>query len=207
MLPAMRLSLRPHAPATLGRAAQSVVLVLTVLLASTATGCAADADPHRPLSGSPTAAAPDRRTAAAAPALWSCAAACVRWRPVLNELDAHRALAYATGRPRLLRRVYVPGARIAARDRRMLTAWTARNATVSGVRLRVLDARRLPHGAARPGRRGNPSVRLHVVDQLEPAVAHLHRGAVRVPLPRDLPTSRVIVLQLGPTGWRIASAR
>jgi hypothetical protein len=197
----MRLGLRTRAPAAWCRAVAWAAVVATI-----ATGCAAGREVPRPAletvsAGLDTAGADDP-----AVARWSCAAACVRWRPVLDELDAHRRRAYATGRPRLLHRVYVPGSGVLARDRRMLTAWTARTAGVSGVRLRVLHVRRLPAGRRWPAARGT-SVRLRVVDQLAPATVHLYRGAGRIPLPRDLPTSRVIVLRHGPTGWRIAAVR
>jgi hypothetical protein len=128
---------------------------------------------------------------------WDCAAACRRWRPVLDRLDAHRARAYATGRTRLLTRVYLPRSRVLATDRRMLGAWTGRGAAVSGARLRVLDVSRLPS----PGR----SVRLRVVDRLAPATARLG-GGERIALPLDQPTEHLIVLRRTVDGWRIASA-
>jgi hypothetical protein len=127
---------------------------------------------------------------------WDCAAACRRWRAVLDRLDAHRARAYATGRTRLLNRVYLPRSRVLATDRRMLGAWTRRGAAVSGARLRVLDVSRLPS----PGR----SVRLRVVDRLAPATARL--DGERIALPHDQPTEHLIELRRTPVGWRIASS-
>jgi hypothetical protein len=123
--------------------------------------------------------------------------ACRRWRPVLDQLDAHRARAYASGRPGLLLRVYLRGTRVLASDRRMLTSWTRRGAVVSGARLQVLEVCRLTS----PGR----SVRLRVVDRLAPATALLDSGE-RIRLPRDEPTERMIVLRRTPEGWRIASS-
>lgn len=128
---------------------------------------------------------------------WTCAAACRRWRPVLDRLDARRAVAYRAGRPGLLRRVYAPRSKVLAHDRRLLRDWMRRVASVSGVRLRVLDVSRLPSS----GR----SVRLRVVDRLSPATARLRDGR-RVALPRDQPTEHVIVLRPTSTGWRIASS-
>lgn len=168
------------------------------LVAGLAAGCAADGRSSAVQATVVVGSGADAEPAPAA-ARWSCAPACVRWRPVLDRLDANRTQAYATGRPQLLRRVYVPGSRVLFRDRQMLSAWTSRNATVSGVRLRVLDVRRL--------RSVGPSVRLRVVDRMTPATAHLHPGVGRVALPRDLPTRRVIVLRAGPQGWRIAASR
>jgi hypothetical protein len=115
---------------------------------------------------------------------------------VLDRLDAHRARAYATGRTRLLNRVYLPRSRVLATDRRMLGAWTRRGAAVSGARLRVLDVSRLPS----PGR----SVRLRVVDRLAPATARL--DGERIALPHDQPTEHLIELRRTPVGWRIASS-
>ena len=117
---------------------------------------------------------------------------------MLDRLDAHRARAYATGRPRLLLRVYLPRSRVLARDRHMILAWTRRGAAVEGVRLRVLDVSRLPS----PGR----SVRLRVVDRLSPATARLASGEW-IALPHDQPTEHVIVLRRTSDGWRIAASR
>lgn len=128
---------------------------------------------------------------------WSCGADCRRWRSVLHRLDAHRTRAYASGRARLLLRVYLPASQVLARDRRMLRAWTRRGAAVSGVRLRVLDVSRLPS----QGR----SVRLRVVDRLAPVTARLGNGE-RVGLPRDQPTEHLIVLRRTSDGWRITSS-
>lgn len=163
-----------------------------------AAGCVPDTRRAEPTPAAAQRQAGAERMAPPA-AVWSCTAACLRWRPVLDRLDAHRARAYATGRARLLRRVYVPGSRVLARDRQMLRAWTRRAVTVSGARLRVLDVDRLASDG--------PSVRLRVVDQLGRATARVRDGEERVALPHDLPTDRVIVLRYGVHGWRIAASR
>jgi len=156
----------------------------------------AAAPPAAPVG--PPLAAPGELPALPAESRWICAGSCLRWRAVLASLDRHRLRAYAKGRPQLLRRVYVPGSQIIRRDRRMLTAWIRRDATVSGVRLRVLYVRRLASAGA--------AVRLRVVDRMAPATAVLPGGR-RVALPRDLPTARMLVLTRAGGRWRIAASR
>nr|CAA9363081.1 MAG: hypothetical protein AVDCRST_MAG46-3471 [uncultured Nocardioidaceae bacterium] len=187
---------------TRARAVSSCVAFLASLVLGS---CASDATPEgaRPatppvgdvlevLPEAPTGDAAPRRTG------WTCTAVCQRWRPVLDRLDGHRTRAYASGRPRQLRRVYAPGSRVLAHDLRMLRAWTRRGATVSGVRLRVLAATR------QDGSSG--VVRLGVVDRLLDATARLADGAT-VPLPHDRVTERVVVLRRVRGQWRIAGSR
>lgn len=172
--------------------------VVAWAVAAVLGGCVSDAAPARPLQAGP------RQAVAALPAPdvpergWTCTVACSRWSPVLDRLDVHRARAYATGRPHPLHRVYVRGSRVLAHDRRMLRAWIRRDATVTGVRLRVLHVRRLPTKGA--------DVRLRVVDQLTHGAATLP-GGNRMPLPRDRPTAHVVVLRRTTVGWRIAAIR
>jgi len=164
-----------------------------------ALACSACAAPDRQRPAAPSNGSGVAVSAVSEPpeAEWACSADCWRWRPVLDRLDAHRARAYATGRPRLLLRVYLPRSRVLASDRRMLSAWTTRGATVAGARLRVLAVSRLRS----PGR----SVRLRVVDRLAPATARLRRGE-RIELPHDQATEHLVVLRRTPDGWRIASS-
>jgi hypothetical protein len=174
--------------------------VLAALLLVGACGTVERADvvaPRAAPAGQPAGAV----EVAAAPesAGWTCPGPCRRWRGVLHGLDRHRTRAYAQGDPALLSRVYLPGTRVLAADRRMLAAWIDRGATVSGVRLRVLRADRL-------GRTVGAGARLRVVDRLGPAVAHLPDGRQRA-LPRDRPTERVVVLVRTRHGWRIAASR
>jgi hypothetical protein len=172
---------------------------MACVLAAVLCACASDAAPAARGGGTdPAGAGATLPAPVASERAWTCAGACVRWRPVLDRLDSHRARAYATARPRALRRVYVPGSRVLVRDRRMLRAWARRDATVAGVRLRVLHVRRLPSTGA--------DVRLRVADRLGRATAALSDGR-GVALPRDRPTAHVVVLRRTGAGWRIAATR
>jgi hypothetical protein len=119
------------------------------------------------------------------------------WVAVLGQLDRRRELAYALGEPRRLRSVYVADSAVLRHDVAMLRAYRERGVSLSGVRLRVLDADLM-------GRNG-PYVRLRVVDRLQRPTAHTRHGSIR--LPRDAPTDRVIVLRDLADGWRIAAVR
>jgi hypothetical protein len=119
------------------------------------------------------------------------------WPAVLDRLDRRRELAYASEDPTLLRAIYVSGSPVLRHDLAMLRAYAERGVRLTGVRLRILDARLL-------GRFGR-CVRLRVVDRLERPMAHGAEGAV--PLPRDRATSRVMVLRGVASGWRIAAVR
>jgi hypothetical protein len=156
-------------------------------------------------AASPPAAPPsDRTTRAIAAGEWGSRVATMRartpgpdWPAVLDRLDRRRELAYASEDPTLLRTLYVSGSPVLRHDLAMLRAYAERGVRLTGVRLRSLDARLV-------GRSG-PYVRLRVVDRLERPMAHGAGGAVR--LPRDRPTSRVIVLRDLAGGWRIAAVR
>lgn len=112
---------------------------------------------------------------------------------VLRDWDARRAAAWASGDPARLAVLYVPGSRTGRVDRAMLAAYADRGLRVTGLRMRLLAVEVL---AADPGR-----LRLRVTDRLARAVA---RGpGTRVRLPRDRPTTRVVVLCRGPGGWRV----
>lgn len=120
-----------------------------------------------------------------------------KWIAILGQLDRRRELAYALGDPGRLRSVYVADSPVLRHDIAMLRAYRERGVSLTGVRLRVLDADLM-------GRDG-PYVRLRVVDRLQRPTAHTRRGSIR--LPRDEPTDRVIVLRDIAEGWRIAAVR
>jgi hypothetical protein len=120
-----------------------------------------------------------------------------KWIAILGRLDRRRELAYALGEPRRLRSVYVADSAVLRHDVAMLRAYRERGVSLTGVRLRVLDADLM-------GRDG-PYVRLRVVDRLQRPTAHTGHGSIR--LPRDAPTDRVIVLRDLADGWRIAAVR
>ncbi len=119
------------------------------------------------------------------------------WRHVLGRLDAIRSRAWLHQAPQLLRRVYVPGARVLRLDRAMLVGYQQRGLRVRGVHLTFESVRVRSRS---PGR-----VRLDVVDTLGPMTA-LGRGG-RQALPRDNPSRHVVVLARGAAGWRIAGIR
>jgi hypothetical protein len=120
-----------------------------------------------------------------------------KWVAILGQLDRRRELAYALGDPRRLRSVYVADSPVLRHDVAMLRAYRTRGVSLTGVRLRVIDADLM-------GRDGR-YVRLRVVDRLERPTAHTEHGSIR--LPRDEATARVIVLRDIAVGWRIAAVR
>jgi hypothetical protein len=120
-----------------------------------------------------------------------------KWIAILGQLDRRRELAYALGDPGRLRSVYVADSAVLRHDVAMLRAYRERGVSLTGVRLRVLDADLM-------GRDG-PYVRLRVVDRLQRPTAHTRHGSIR--LPRDAPTDRVVVLRDLADGWRIAAVR
>jgi len=119
------------------------------------------------------------------------------WVAILGRLDQRRERAYALRDPHRLRSVYVGGSAVLRHDLEMLAAYRERGVRLTGVRLRVLDARLT-------GRDG-PYVRLRVVDRLDRPTAHTKQGSVE--MPRDQATARVIVLRDLADGWRIAAVR
>ncbi|MFC6045094.1 hypothetical protein ACFPYL_18545 [Nocardioides hankookensis] len=115
---------------------------------------------------------------------------------VLHDWDARRAAAWAAQDPDALRSLYVPGSTTGGADVAMLRAWRERGLRVRELRTQVLslDVRRAT--ATR--------LDLLVTDRLSGAVA---RGpGVRLPLPRDRPTTSHVVLVRDGDGWRVAQA-
>jgi hypothetical protein len=130
---------------------------------------------------------------------------------VLHAWDAARATAYARGDPTALRRLYLPRSRAAPRDVRTLEAYAARGLAVRGLRTQVLALRVLTHGRGR--------LTLEVTDRLvggravvlsagrvtERAADHRAPGSADLALPRDGPTTRVLVLRQRAGEWRMGS--
>ena len=121
-----------------------------------------------------------------------------RWSGVLRRLDDRRARAWRTGRPGLLRLVYVAGSSSLRRDAAMLRAYAERGLRVRGVRMHYL--------AVTAADRRGAEIRLTTVDRLGPAVVRIPGGTARS-LPRDRPTRHEVALRRVPDGWRIAWIR
>ena len=117
---------------------------------------------------------------------------------VLHAWDADRAAAYARGDPAALRGLYLPGSRAGTRDVRLLRAYAERGLVVRGLRTQVLA---LGVTTATPRR-----MVLRVTDRRVDGRAVL-RGDDEdtVALPRDAPSSRVLVLHHRDGRWRMAA--
>jgi len=114
---------------------------------------------------------------------------------VLHAWDRRRARAWASGDADALAELYVPGAAAGHADVALLRAYLRRGLRVVGLRMQVLALSVLVH---RPRR-----WRLKVTDRLARAVAVGAGG--RVPLPRDMASTRVITLVRSRNGrWRVS---
>lgn len=118
----------------------------------------------------------------------------VRWAGVLGGLDDVRAEAFAHADPELLGEVYVRGSSARASDAELIRDYARRGARVVGADLVVLSCKVRYASSDR--------VRLAVVDRLAQSHVEWDDGTTR-PLPRDLPTRRVVALMLTAHGWRI----
>ncbi len=136
-----------------------------------------------------TGAPPPRPVPAAAPARDPLA--------VLHAWDVRRAEAWARGDLQALRDLYAPGSVAGRRDAAMLRAWTERGLRVRGMRMQVL--------AADVRARSRHRLTIAVTDRLATAVAV--GGGTRVSLPRDVASTRTIVLTRAAGEWRVASVR
>ena len=123
--------------------------------------------------------------------------AALRAASALHVWDARRAAAYARGDAAALRRLYLPGSGAGARDVRVLEAYADRGLVVRGLRTQVLALEVRGSGPDR--------VRLEVTDRTVGARAV--GGGVRAVLPRDAPSTRVVVLRALAGEWRVASVR
>jgi hypothetical protein len=122
---------------------------------------------------------------------------------VLHAWDAERSAAYASGDPAALRRLYLPRSRAAARDVRTLRAYAARGLAVRGLQTQVLSLQVLAAGRDR--------LMLEVTDRLVGGRAIAHKAGTEAPwgaglaLPRDGPTTRVLVLRTWEGEWRMGT--
>ncbi|HET6668575.1 MAG TPA: hypothetical protein VFG98_14965 [Intrasporangium sp.] len=149
-------------------------LLWAVLFLVVTTSCApADAD-HPPVPVGET-----RRTADAL--------------SLLREWDRHRSQTWAAGDVAALTDLYTRASRTGDHDGDMLAAYAARGLRVTGLRTQVLDA---SLRSWTPDR-----ITLEVTDRVVGAQA-VGRG-VRISLPRDRPSTRVISLRRVSGAWRV----
>jgi hypothetical protein len=162
------------------------LLALLVVLLVT-TGCAhPDADPEDLTSeGSRTPRVPveTRRTADAL--------------ALLHAWDRRRSHAWARSDPAALADLYTRGSRTGRHDRAMLAAYTARGLRVTSLHTQLLGARLRSWTPRR--------VTLEVVDRV--VGAHAVGGGVRITLPRDRPSTRVVSLRRVAGTWCVAEVR
>ncbi|HEX2174296.1 MAG TPA: hypothetical protein VHG70_00170 [Nocardioidaceae bacterium] len=146
-----------------------------------AGGATADATPHVPSRG--VAQPPAHRD---------------RWRAVLALLDRRRARAYAALRPRLLRRVYAPGAPVGRQDRALLRRYRERGLRVRGMRMRLL--------ALQVRDRRGDRVALVVRERLAAATVR-GDGARGGPVADDVDVRLLVLRRVEGPGWRIDAVR
>jgi hypothetical protein len=121
-----------------------------------------------------------------------------RWRAVLALLDRRRARAYAALRPRLLRRVYAPGAPVGRQDRTLLRRYRERGLRVRGMRMRLL--------ALQVRDRRGDRVALVVRERL--AGATVRGDGVRGgPAADDVDVRLLVLRRVEGRGWRIGAVR
>lgn len=171
-----------------------VVLVLSAL--TVAVGAGWELDRGRPAPA--PALAPAARPAPAAPAApgtpGRADSAAVE---VLRSWDVRRARAWARGDAPALRALYVSRSTAGRHDVAMLRAWTGRGLRVRGMRMQLLSAVVRRHTGDR--------IVLAVTDRLDRAVA-IGRD-LRVVLPRDTASARVLTLRRVTGVWRVVSVR
>lgn len=112
---------------------------------------------------------------------------------LLREWDQRRARAWTDGDVSALAGLYTRGSRTGHRDRQMLAAYAARGLRVSGLRTQVLSA---VLRSWTPGR-----AVLEVTDRV--VGAHAVGRGVRIVLPRDRPSTRVVSLRRASGSWLV----
>ena len=117
----------------------------------------------------------------------------VRAAAVLHAWDDQRAQAWASGDPAALRDLYTAGSPAGRADRAMLRSWHERGLRVTGLRMQLL--------AVRVRRWSDGRIVLVVTDRLAGGVSV--GSGVRVPLPRDEPSTRRVVLRRVAGEWRV----
>lgn len=169
------------------------LLVVGVLLAVLAAGCAGRVAVVPP--SAPGSAGPAGSTAAAAGEPAPLAAA-----EVLRDWDRARSRAFADGDAAALRTLYVRGSAAGRADLEVLRAYVRRGLTVTGMEIQLLAVEVLHESSTR--------LRLRVADRLTGAVA-LARDGSATRLPDDSASTRVVELVRSgeAAGWRVASVR
>jgi hypothetical protein len=114
---------------------------------------------------------------------------------VLHAWDARRADAWAHGDLAALRALYVRRSAAGRADLAMLRAWRARGLRVVGLHEQLLELRV----------RAATGSRLVLVVTDRVASAYAVGAGVRIPLPRDAPTTRRLVLLRRAGEWRMAA--
>ena len=121
----------------------------------------------------------------------------MRAASVLREWDRRRSRAWSGGDTAALAALYTRGSRAGRHDHAMLTAYVERGLRVTGLRTQVLAISLRSHA---PGR-----VSVEVTDRV--VGAHAVRRGVRVALPRDRPSTRVVSLRRAAGEWRVVDVR
>jgi hypothetical protein len=116
---------------------------------------------------------------------------------VLRSWDDRRARAWATSDVAALGRLYTGGSHSGRHDRALLEAYADRGLRVRGLRMQVLS---VEVRSATPRR-----MLLVVTDRLAGGVA-VGRG-VRVPLPADQPSTRLVAFVRAEGEWRVAEVQ
>ena len=113
---------------------------------------------------------------------------------LLRAWDHRRSLAWSRGDTAGLADLYTRGSRAGRHDRAMLAAYLDRGLRVAGLHTQVLAVSLRDWG---PGR-----FTMEVTDRVVGAEAVGH--GVRIPLPRDRPSTRVVSLRRVSGSWRVA---
>ena len=116
---------------------------------------------------------------------------------VLREWDRARSAAWARGDVAALRRIYLPGSRVGAKDVAMLSRWVDRSLRVRRMTMQVHSV----HLRVQTERR----IVLDVTDRLAEAVAVPAGGGRPRALPRDEVTTRRLVFGSTRDGWVLAA--
>lgn len=112
---------------------------------------------------------------------------------LLREWDHRRSQAWTDGDAGALADLYTRASHTGRRDCAMLAAYAARGLRVTRLRMQVLEASVRSWTASR--------IRLEVTDRMVGAEAV--GGGLRIPLPRDRPSMRVISLRWISGAWRV----
>lgn len=113
---------------------------------------------------------------------------------VVGEWDARRATAWADGDVRALAALYTTGSGAGDTDVEMLQRYVDRGLAVEGLTTQLLEVDQVS--------RGPDTLVVRVTDRVQAGT--VVGEDVRHPLPRDLPTTRVVEFRLVERGWIVA---